>query len=70
MHKEEDVARHRFIQPNKRLERLETFFQTFGFNTVLLTVSKPSAGPAATEAVVTETANSLPTTTDSTLLSE
>ena len=52
------------------LKRLETLFQTFGFNTVLLTVSKPSAGPAATEAVVTETANSLPTSTDSTLLSE
>ncbi len=52
------------------LKRLETLFQTFGFNTVLLTVSKPSADPAATEAVVTETANSLPTSTDSTLLSE
>jgi len=52
------------------LKRLETLFRTFGFNTVLLTVSKPSAGPSATEAVVTETANSLPTSTDSTLLSE
>lgn len=52
------------------LKRLETLFRTFGFNTVLLTVSKSSAGPAATEAVVTETANSLPTSTDSTLLSE
>lgn len=43
MHKEEDVARHRFIQPNKRLERLETLFITFGFNTIEITVKQPSA---------------------------
>lgn len=52
------------------LKRLESLFQTFGFNTVLLTVNNPQATTAATEAVAEEPIDTTSADTTSTVIAE